>query len=51
MKTSRFILSIKNYKDSKYVVNIWDKTAVASYKFDIEFGSDEEIRKEPGHEL
>lgn len=43
--------NIKNYKDSEYVVNIWDKTAVASYKFDIEFETDGEIRKESGYEL
>jgi len=42
---------IKNYGDSEYVVNIWDETAVASYKFDIEFEADGEIRKESGHEL
>ena len=42
---------IKNYKDSEYIVNVWDKTAVVSYKFDIEFESDGEIRKESGHEL
>ncbi len=43
--------NIKNYKGSEYVVNIWDKTAVASYKFDVEFESDGKIRKESGHEL
>ncbi len=43
--------NIKNIKDSEYVINIWDKTAVASYKFDIEFETDGEIRKESGYEL
>lgn len=42
---------IKNYTDSDYIVNVWDKTAVASYKFDIEFESDGEIRKESGREV
>ena len=43
--------SIKNFTDSEFVVNIWDNTAVASYKFDIEFEADGKVRKESGHEL
>lgn len=43
--------NIKNYKDTEYVVNLWDKTAVASYKFDVEFEAEGEIRKESGYEL
>lgn len=42
---------VKSFKDSEYVVNVWGNTAVASYKFDIEFESDEETRKESGNEL
>ena len=43
--------NFKDFKSSDYTVNVWDNTAIASYRFDIEFEADGEIRKESGHEL
>jgi len=43
--------NIISFKDSEYVINCWGSTAVASYKFDIEFEADGNTREESGHEL
>jgi ketosteroid isomerase-like protein len=43
--------SVSDLKESEHIVLVWGDTAVASYKFEIEFEMDGKARREAGYDL
>ena len=37
--------------ESDYKIDVWGDTAIASYRFEVQFEADGHVRKESGHEL